>query len=157
TGIATSFTWTVTGDAVGNLAASGSGPISFHTLNGGILPLVATVSVTPHYSNNSVDCINGVTKTFTITVNPVPTVDKPSDQIVCNNGQTADVHFTGAVNGTVYNWTNNNTSIGLAASGNTDIAHFTAVNTSNIPVTATITITPSYTNNSVTCAGTPQS
>jgi hypothetical protein len=54
----------------------------------------------------------------------------------------------------VYNWTNDTPSIGLAASGTGNIASFTAVNTTTAPVTATITVTPSYTSGGVTCTGT---
>ncbi|WP_281310146.1 T9SS type A sorting domain-containing protein [Flavobacterium flavigenum] len=43
-----------------------------------------------------------------------------------------------------YNWTNDNTSIGLAASGTGNIPSFTGTNNSNVPVTATITVTPTY-------------
>ena len=57
--------------------------------------------------------------------------------------------------GVVFNWTNNNTSIGLAANGTGNIASFIATNITNVPVVATITVTPSYTNGSTTCTGTP--
>ena len=87
-------------------------------------------------------------------VNPIPTVNAVANQVVCNNTATAAVNFSGAVAGTVYNWTNNAPSIGLAASGTGDIASFTATNTTNAPVTATITVTPTYTNGGTTCTGT---
>jgi len=53
---------------------------------------------------------------------------------------------------TVYNWTNDKPSIGLAASGTGNILPFTAINTGTTPVVATITVTPVTGN----CAGTPQ-
>ncbi len=77
-------------------------------------------------------------------VNATPTVNPITNQSVCNNTATAAVAFTGAVAGTVFNWTNNTTSIGLAASGTGNIASFTATNTSSSPVTATITVTPTF-------------
>jgi len=83
-----------------------------------------------------------VTASGTITVNPIPDVVQPANQVVCNNSSTAAVNFTGAVPGTVFNWTNNTTSIGLAASGMGDIASFTAINTTNAPIVSTITVTP---------------
>ncbi len=49
---------------------------------------------------------------------------------------------------------NNTPSIGLAASGSGNIASFTAINTGNAPVIATITVTPAYTNAGTTCTGT---
>ena len=54
----------------------------------------------------------------------------------------------------MYSWVNNTTSIGLAASGTGDTASFTATNGGTAPVTATITVTPNYTNAGKTCSGT---
>ncbi|WP_316843180.1 gliding motility-associated C-terminal domain-containing protein [Pedobacter psychrodurus] len=64
------------------------------------------------------------------------------------NGQNQTV--TGGQNTTpitfpaecIFNWTNNNPSIGLAVSGTGNIPSFTAVNNGNAPVIATITATP---------------
>lgn len=54
-----------------------------------------------------------------------------------------------------YSWTNNQPSIGLASSGTGNIPSFTATNTTNAPITATITVTPRYTNLGTTCSGAP--
>ena len=78
-------------------------------------------------------------------MNPIPTVDPVSNQAVCNGSVTAPVNFTGSVPGTVFNWTNDTPSIGLASSGTGDIASFTATNPTNTPVTATVTVTPQTT------------
>ena len=69
----------------------------------------------------------GRSQTFTITVNPSPTVTAPGGQVVCNGASTAAVSFSGT--GTSYTWVNDTTSIGLGASGSGDIAAFAAVNT----------------------------
>ena len=50
----------------------------------------------------------------------------------------------------MFNWTNNDTAIGLAASGAGDIPMFTAKNTTANPITANITVTPVQ----YTCMGT---
>ena len=151
----TVFNWTNNTTSIG-LAASGTGNIaSFVAVNAGVAPVVATITVTPSYTNGGVTC-TGTPRTFTITVNPTPTVNQPANQVVCNRSNTTAVAFTGAVTGTVYNWTNNTPSIGLAASGTGDIAAFTALNPTQTPVVATITVTPSYTNGGVTCTGTPR-
>ena len=55
-----------------------------------------------------------------------------------------------------YSWTNSNTSIGLAASGTGNIPSFVATNSTPIPITATITVTPKYTNGGTSCSGTPE-
>jgi gliding motility-associated-like protein len=54
---------------------------------------------------------------------------------------------------TTYSWTNDNPSIGLAASGTGNLPAFTAVNNGTTPVTANITVTSS---NASGCTGTPQ-
>ncbi len=64
-----------------------------------------------------------------------------ANQTVCNNVATTAINFTGTA--TTFNWTNNTTSIGLAASGTGNIAPFTALNSTATAVTATITVTPS--------------
>ncbi|MBL0202617.1 MAG: hypothetical protein IPP81_21425 [Chitinophagaceae bacterium] len=150
----TVYNWTNNTPSIG-LAASGSGDIaSFTATNASNAPVVATITVTPGYTNAGTTC-TGTPRTFTITVNPTPTVDPVANQAVCNNAPTTAVNFTGFVPGTVYNWTNSDPSIGLAASGTGNIASFTATNPGTAPVTATITVTPSYTNAGTTCTGTP--
>jgi hypothetical protein len=102
---------------------------------------------------NSMPC-SATSNCITITVKPNPTVTKPANQFICTGAATTTVTFSGsAIGGTVYNWTNNATSIGLAASGTGDIASFTAINTGSSPVIATITVTP-FVNG---CTGTSQS
>ena len=88
-------------------------------------------------------------------MNPSPTVTAPGDQTVCNGASTAAVSFSGT--GTSYTWVNDTTSIGLAASGSGDIGSFNGSNSGTTPVTATITVTPHYTNGGVTCDGSPES
>jgi hypothetical protein len=134
----TTYSWTNDNTSIG-LAASGTGDIaSFTAVNTGSSPVTATITVTP----SAAGC-TGTAKTFTITVNPTPTVAAVASQVLCNNAATAAVLFNGTVTGTVFNWTNDQSSIGLAASGTGDIASFTAVNTGSSPVTATIIATPS--------------
>ena len=63
-----------------------------------------------------------------------------SNQTVVAGGSTTAVNFTGS--GCTYNWVNSNPAIGLAASGTGNISSFTAANTGNTPITATITANP---------------
>jgi gliding motility-associated-like protein len=141
TGITPSYSWQVTGDAIGLGSKSGTGSLpTFTAVNGGLSPLTAKVTVTP--SNGG--CA-GPIKTFTITVNPVAQVNQPSPQTVCSGGQVAGITFGTTNTGITptYSWTNDTQSIGLAASGTGPIGAFTGLNTTNAPVTATITVTPS--------------
>ncbi|MEJ6980592.1 PKD-like domain-containing protein, partial [Pedobacter sp. P351] len=147
TGTATTYNWTNSNSAIG-LAASGSGDIpSFTAINTGTSPIIATISVTPVANGCA-----GTAQTFTITINPTPTVNDPADQTACNNGATTAINFTGAIPTTSYFWTNNETSIGLGSMGLGNIPSFTAINSGTSPVIATITVTPIFNN----CAGTPQ-
>ncbi len=157
TGGTVTYTWTNDQPSIG-LAAAGAGDISsFTATNAGTAPVVATITVTPHFENGSVTC-DGPPQTFTITVNPTAEVDQPTDQVVCNGAAVADVNFTTTnTGGTVtYTWTNDQPSIGLAAAGSGDIASFTATNAGTAPVVATITVTPHFENGSVTCDGPPK-
>ena len=140
------FTWANDKTIIG-LAASGNGNIAaFKAINASTSALIATVTVTP------VSACPGSPKTFTYTINPTPDVILPADQTVCNNASTAMASFGSNVSGTSFVWANDNTSIGLAASGNGNIAAFTAINTVANSVTATVTVTPT----AATCVGTAQ-
>jgi len=144
----TTYSWTNDNSSIG-IAASGTGDIPATALvNTGNTIITATFTVTPTSPNGCV----GTAKTFTIKVYPTATVSTLSNQELCNNANTTAVNFNGPVVGTTYSWTNNNTSIGLAASGTGNISSFKVVNTSFDSVTATITVTPTNTNG---CAGTP--
>ncbi|MES2798977.1 MAG: PKD-like domain-containing protein [Bacteroidota bacterium] len=144
---ATTYNWTNSNTSIG-LAASGSGNIaSFTALNPGITAQTATITVTP-----TLGTCPGTAQTFTITVNPVPTVNDPADQILCANLSTTAVTFSGNSGATTYNWTNSNTSIGLAASGSGNIASFTAINAGTTAQVATVIVTPTL----GSCPGTAQ-
>ncbi len=151
----TVYNWTNSNTSIG-LGASGSGNIGFTATNSTAAPITGTITVTPTFTNGGVTC-TGTSTSFTITVNPMPTVNTVANQVLCNGSATAAINFTGTATGTVYNWTNNNTTIGLAASGTGNIASFTAVNTGITPVTATIVVTPVFTAGGVTCTGSTMS
>ncbi len=95
------------------------------------------------------------TGTDTIPVNPIPVaMPTPSSQTVANNAGTTAVVFSSTVAGTTYTWTNDNTTIGIGASGSgASIPSFTATNSGTTPVTAHFTVTP--TANSVVGAAVP--
>jgi hypothetical protein len=148
----TTYAWTNNNPSIG-LPASGTGNIASITgQNPGQTPIVATISVQAQYSNAGQLCL-GNTETFTITVNPQPQVTPPTNQVVCNGAQVAAINFTGPSTGTTYVWSNNNPSIGLAASGTGNIANFTAINNGNTPITATVTVTAQYVNGTQICTG----
>lgn len=86
----------------------------------------------------------------TVTGVATPTVNQPNDVTLCA-GQSAPVNFTGS--GTpapTFSWTNNNTAIGLPASGTGNLVINPPASTSTQQL-ATITVTPT----SAGCTGTP--
>ena len=156
TGGVSGFTWTNDNSSIG-LPLTGSGAISGVTvLNTSPVSQVATIVVTPMFDNEGVSC-TGSSKTFTITINPAAQVNSISSEVVCNGDSFTPITFsTSNTSGTTtYSWTNDNTSVGLAATGSTDIAAFTATNITTIPQVATIVVTPTYAFNGQACSGSP--
>jgi hypothetical protein len=152
------YSWTNNAPFIG-LASSGTGNIpSFTGVNNATTPIIATITVTASYATGGVTCAGGST-TFTITVNPTTTMDDVNNQIICAQSLTNTVNFTSPTSGApiVYNWTNSNTSIGLAGSGSGNIPAFITSNATSSPVTSTITVTPSMINGGKTCVGIPSS
>ncbi|CAM3947103.1 Ig-like domain-containing protein [Flavobacterium sinopsychrotolerans] len=141
TGGTTTYSWTNSDNSI-NLPATGTGDISFTASNSTVIPIVATIVVTPTFTNGGKSC-SGTPKTFTITVNPTLTVDLPDNQEVCNGFSTNAIVFTRAIPNTVYNWTNTNATIGIGASGVGNIPVFTAINNGINSITTSITVTPS--------------
>ncbi|HXD92804.1 MAG TPA: PKD-like domain-containing protein, partial [Bacteroidia bacterium] len=140
----TTLTWTNSNTNIG-LAASGSGNIAAYTA-----PVVATQQVgVITVTATKAGCTNSV-QTFTITINPKPTVSSaPGAQTVCSGAAVSAEAFTSTPAGGTFAWTNSNTNIGIAASGSGNIAGYTA------PVVATqqvgtISVTPTLNG----CAGT---
>lgn len=94
-------------------------------------------------------CLTQTTDTsneIVMTVSAIPDITGVSNIEACPGSTIQAIAFTGT--GAQYRWTNNNTSIGLAASGSGTIPSFIAVNpdTGNSR-TATITVIPSSAGN----------
>ncbi|CAF0860022.1 unnamed protein product [Rotaria sordida] len=139
-----------------NVTGTGNAGNTTDTANviSGTLTNTTNTPQTTTYTYNIINSNNcAATVTANVIVNPVPNVATISNQTVCAGTSVTAINFTGNVTGTSYSWTNDNTTIGLAASGTGDIASFTATNTGSTPITATITVTPSYTNAGSTCTG----
>lgn len=83
-----------------------------------------------------------VPATISMTINPIPSVDPVASQTVCNGTMTSAINYTGSLTGTTYNWMNSDASIGVGPSSSGDIAAFSAINASNVPVTSVFTVTP---------------
>lgn len=134
------YVWNFPGGTPSTSTSANPGTITYNT--------AGTYTISLDVTN---EC-GTTTITKTITVNPAPNVIVPADKTFCAGQQTGAFTFTSSVNGTTFSWTNNNTAIGLAASGNGSIANFTTSNNTGSPITATIVVTPTS-----GCAGPAQS
>ena len=157
--ITATFSNPTTCGATGSITLSGLAASTSYTLNyakdGIPITSVARTSSTTGtilissltagiYTNINVT-LNGCTSNslgpITLTNPNPPVLTVPPDVTVCAVGATGTITFT-ATPASTFNWTNNNTSIGLAASGTTSsIASFTAVNNGITVQTATISVT----------------
>ena len=142
----TVFSWQNDNTSVG-LPASGNGNIpSFTTTNQSSNVMAANVKISA-----SANGCSAPTQELSINVKPLPVINKPTDQTLCNKDNTTPIVFSGNANDITYNWSNNTTSIGLTASGSGNIASFVAANVSNVLLIANITVTPTRNG----CAGAP--
>lgn len=131
-----SYSWTRPAVAgISNSTGSGSGIISESLTN----TTNATVSVVYIITTINNGCSN-TPQNVTVGVKPTPVLSAVSDIHTCSGSLIPAITFASSVTGTTFSWTNNNTSIGLPASGTGNIASFTA--TGNIATTATIVVAP---------------
>jgi len=105
-----------------------------------------TINYTVTLGFGNVGCNTTISQS--VTVGP-PSVNPVSNQAFCS-GANAVITFTGGDVGTVYNWTNTNPAIGLAAGGSGSL-NFTATNATAAPISGTIQVTPVNGG----CTGTP--
>lgn len=142
----TTFGWANSNTAIG-LGASGTGNVpSFTATNSTSSPITGTITVTPTANGCS-----GSQVTYTITVNPLPVVDSINNIIVCSGDAVPLINHTSSTAGATFGWTNSNTGIGLGASGTGNIPSFIATNTSNSPISGTVSVTATANG----CSGTP--
>ena len=146
-----SVTWTASGGTdIGMPANGGTGNMqSFTARNTTNSPLIATITVTPKSADNCV----GETQTLTITVNPLPVLTTIQSRTFCAGDTVSAISFTGTSTSTITWVAAGGTAIGMPANGTGNIESFTAINATNNPLTATITVTPK---SAAGCEGTPQ-
>ncbi len=76
----------------------------------------------------------------TITIKPTPAVNVPADIQLCAGTPTGNINFTSNPGGGIFNWTNSDPSIGLAATGTNNIPSFNAINNTATQKVVTITV-----------------
>jgi hypothetical protein len=94
------------------------------------------------------NCVSNIRTPVTLTVRMVPTVVDPTDAVACAD-QNIQIVVSGTL-GATFNWTSNNTAVGMAASGTGNITANVPLNLST-PQIALVTITPTLNN----CTGAP--
>jgi len=144
--VGATFSWTNSNTAIG-LGGSGVGSVpAFTATNATTAAITGTITVTPTLAG-----CPGTANTYTITVNPTPTVTVPANITVCNGGNVPASGYVSTPAGATYAWTNTNAAIGLAAAGTGNTPSFTATNSTVAAITSTITVTPTVAG----CPGTP--
>lgn len=138
------FSWSSSVNVGFGVSGTGNIP-AFTATNAGTSVLTATVTVIP-----SVGGCPGVSRTFTVTVNPTPTVNAIANSVFCGGISVAGINFSSPTAGTTFSWiSSNNVGFGTAGTGN--IPGYTTINTSTTQVVSNITVTPSING----CVGTP--
>ncbi|MBV6443528.1 MAG: hypothetical protein EPGJADBJ_05299 [Saprospiraceae bacterium] len=145
TGTGDYYTWQCNNPMIG-CPPSGSGDLDFIATNPGSTPLFGGITAQSFQG----DC-QGAGAGWGITVLPVPFVNPLADVKVCG-GSLVSVNLSGTPS-TGFTWENDNSAIGLPAAGTGNINYVSPK--VQQPQTATITVTPQYTNNGVTCPGEP--
>lgn len=156
-GVEQTYEWTSSNPAIG-LANAGIGRIAFVTENNTAQIIKSTISVTAVLTLNGVRKITKPIR-FDISVMPMVSANNANNLVLCNNENFMGRNFTSnsQVNAVTYAWTNNNTSIGLAANGEGALPSFVAKNNTQLPITTTITVLATATHNGVECQGIEQS
>ncbi|RUA35062.1 MAG: hypothetical protein DSY77_03490 [Bacteroidetes bacterium] len=136
-----SITWTATNSsAIGLPAGSGTGNIPSFTAknNNSTSTITSNITVTSTWDGCISDQMN-----FQIRLKPTPIMNAVTDEELCA-GDAFTVTFGNSLGATTsYSWVNDNTSIGLAASGSGNNISFTAAsNTTGADITANIRVTP---------------
>jgi PKD repeat protein len=124
------YLWTFTGGTPSTSTSANPGAVVYKTSG----KFVVSVTVTNECGSTTIG--------QQVVVNPAPKVKAPVSFTVCGGSSVGPLNFTSPTNGTVFNWTNDNTSIGLGPSGTGDIPAFIATNTGNAAQIANITVTP---------------
>ena len=147
------FSWINTNTTIG-LIGNGVGNLpTFTAVNSTLEPITSIVTITP-----SINGCSGASKSYTVTVNPLPIATPISNILVCAGVNINQINLTASSpttgTGTSFSWNgNNNAAIGLSInSGSTSpIPSFITSSTSSGLLTSNFTIIPTY----QTCIGAP--
>ncbi|RYY89857.1 MAG: T9SS type A sorting domain-containing protein [Chitinophagaceae bacterium] len=135
---------------------SSSAGLIVNPMTGTLNPAASSVGTyTVHYMIPAAGSCGAVDATADVTIMPRVTVTGKPNVAVCSNTQIDIGPFASSMPGATFMWTNDNTSIGLPASGTGNIGEFTSVNNTDQPQRANIAVYAMYTDNGVTCTSKP--
>lgn len=135
---------TITGTGGGTFTSAPPG-LTINGASGQITPATSTPGTYTVTYTTPGACFDD--STITVNIASTPMVNPIADQTICDGTNFTDIIFTGSA-GTSFDWTNDNTNIGLAASGTGDILAFTGT-APTVQEVAQITVTPT----AGTCVG----
>ncbi|MDR2010050.1 MAG: hypothetical protein LBQ22_06170, partial [Bacteroidales bacterium] len=149
-GDATVFNWTIENGPNVGLPMSGSiNTINTQIRNNSTTPIVLNAWVTPTKGGCS-----GVTKYFTIVVNPTPRVDHVIDETYCHDQIVATRYLSGNISNAVYKWEFvSGVNVLSTTSGEYFIPGFIASNTNSTASVGTYKAYAEYENGGVICKG----
>jgi hypothetical protein len=131
------YSWTNNMAGIG-IPASGTGDIYGYTaINTGTVNDTAVLSVTP-----SAHGCTGSPVSFKRVVRPSPDATGGLNAALCSGGMAPTQTFSSRLPGTTFNWTCNNTSIGLDSNGTGSLPAFHVQNNTPYPDSAVIHIVP---------------
>jgi gliding motility-associated-like protein len=139
------------------LTATGANLLWYTVPTGGVgsatapTPSTSTPGLVSYYVSQTTNGCESPLAQLDVIVTPLPTMNTPIAEEVCAGAAIPSIVFTSGTAGTTFAWTNDNPSIGLAASGNSNLPAFTATNASAIDQVASISITPTLAG----CVGSP--
>lgn len=114
----------------------------------------ATLTIRNYHGDASTHCDQSYP--IEVTVRALPTVDNPGDFVVCHGDPVPDINFVSSTVAGNLHWENDNPAIGFDANGIGHIGGFSPINTSELPVSATIEVTPIEPGAGGLCYGTTQ-
>jgi hypothetical protein len=144
----TTYSWPLPTGGMGGSAQSGQSSISQILTNNSTSVQTATYTVTATTGS----CPASTPFTVTVSVYPKPIVNTISNVTYCNGILASAISFSSTSTGVTYNWTSS-IDVGFGLSGTGNIGAFTALNTTNSAITATVSVTASTI---AGCSGAPK-
>ncbi len=153
TGGANSFVWSRT--LPSGITATGSltnASLSETLTTTNTSATVVSYTVTPTFTYNSVSC-TGSGASVSIVVNPIPSMSVTS-QTICSGSSISNIYSNTIGGANSYSWTTSSVGgiIGNSSSSGS-LLNQTLTTTNTSPTSVSYTVTPTFTNNSVSCTG----